>query len=68
MTVWKVIHNRFHLHAYKVQTVHVLKPDDKSHQFQSGKDIMSNVEADENYLRRWILSDEATFYVSGKVN
>jgi hypothetical protein len=30
--------------------------------------ITQNVGADENYLRRWIFSDEATFYVSGRVN
>jgi hypothetical protein len=29
---------------------------------------LSNVEADESYLWRWIFSDEATFYVSGRVN
>jgi hypothetical protein len=30
--------------------------------------ILSNVEADENYNRRWIFSDESTFHVSGRVN
>jgi hypothetical protein len=31
--------------------------------FQFAKDILSNVEADENYIQRWIFSDEATFYI-----
>jgi hypothetical protein len=30
--------------------------------------MFSNVEAYENYLRSWIFSDEATFYVSERVN
>jgi hypothetical protein len=48
--------------------VQALKPDNKPRRFQFAKDILSNVEADENYLRIWIFSDEATFYVSGRVN
>lgn len=67
-TVWRVVHNRLRLHAYKLQIVQSLKPDDKPRRFQFAQDILSDVEADENYLRRWIFSDEATFYVSGKVN
>jgi hypothetical protein len=66
-TVWTVAHNRLHLHAYKVQVVQALKPDDKLRRFQFAKDILPNVEADENYLRRWIFSDEATFYLSRRV-
>jgi hypothetical protein len=62
------IHNCFHLHAYKVHIVEALKPDDKPHHSQFAKDILSNVEADENYLQRWIFRDEATFYISGRVN
>jgi hypothetical protein len=67
-TVWRVVHNRLHLHAHRVQTVQASKPDDKLRCFQSAKDILSKDEADEKYLRRWIFSDEATFYLSGRVN
>jgi hypothetical protein len=35
---------------------------------QFAKDILSNVEAVENYFRRSIFSDEATFYLSVRVN
>jgi hypothetical protein len=45
-----------------------LKLDDKPCRFQFAKDILSNVEADENYPRKWIFSDDATFCVSGRVN
>jgi hypothetical protein len=48
--------------------VQALKPDDKIRLFQFAKDILSNVKADENCFRRWIFSDEATFYVLGRVN
>jgi hypothetical protein len=51
-----------------VQIVQVLKQDYKPHRFEIAKDILSNVEADENYLRRRIFRDEATFYVRGRVN
>jgi hypothetical protein len=50
-----------------VQIVQALKPDNKPRCFQFAKDILSNVEADENYLPRWIFSDEAMFYVSGRI-
>jgi hypothetical protein len=52
---------------YNVQIVQALQPEDKPHRFQFAKDILSNVEADEIYLRRGIFSDE-TFYVSRRVN
>jgi hypothetical protein len=68
MIVWRVAHNRIHLHAYKVQIVRALKPGDKPRCFRLAKDILSNIRAVENYLWRWIFSDEATFYISGKVN
>lgn len=68
MTIWRVLRNRLHLHAYKLQIVQALKPNDKPKRFQFAQNILSSVEVDENYLRRYIFSDEATFYVSGKVN
>jgi hypothetical protein len=67
-TVWRVVHNRIHLYAYKVQTVDALKPDDKPCRFHFTKDILSNIEAGENYLRRWIFSDVATYDLSGRVS
>jgi hypothetical protein len=67
-TVWRVVHNRLHLHAYKVQIIQALKPDGKPRRFQFAKYIWSKVKSDENFLRRWIFPDEATFYVSWRVN
>jgi hypothetical protein len=36
-TVWRVVHNRLHLHAYKVQIVQALKAGDKPRRFQFAK-------------------------------
>jgi hypothetical protein len=68
MTGWRVDHNSLHVHAYKAHTVQALTPDDKPCRFQFAKDILSNVEAHENYLRRWTSSDETTFHVPQGVN
>jgi hypothetical protein len=35
-----------------VQIVQVLKPDDKPRRFQFAKDTLSDVEDDDNYLRK----------------
>jgi hypothetical protein len=51
-----------------MQIVQALKPGDKPRRFQFAKDVLLKVEADENYLRRWIFSDEAMFHVSGRLN
>jgi hypothetical protein len=48
--------------------VQALKSDDKPRLFQFAEDILPKVEAQENYHRRWLFNDEATFYVSGRVN
>jgi hypothetical protein len=53
-----VVQNRLHFHGYKVQTVQVLKLEDKLHRFQFAKDILPNVEADKNYFRSWIFTDQ----------
>jgi hypothetical protein len=67
-TFWRSVHNHLHPHAYKVQIVQALKPGDKPHHLQFAKDILSNIEADENYLRRWIFGDETMFYALWRVN
>jgi hypothetical protein len=52
----------------KCNIVQILKPEVKPRRFLFAKDILSNVEADENYPRREIISDAATFHASGRVN
>jgi hypothetical protein len=61
--VWRIVHNRLHFHAYKVQTVQALKLEDKPRLFQFAKDFLSVAKAGENYFQKWIFSDETTFYV-----
>jgi flagellin-specific chaperone FliS len=58
---YRICHNLFHLYAYKVQTVKALKPDNKSCCIQFVKELLSNIKEGENYLWRWIFSDEAMF-------
>jgi hypothetical protein len=65
MTIWRNVHNCLHLHAYKVLIMQALKPDDKPRRFQIAKDILLNLEDDENCFRRRIFSDEATFKYQG---
>ncbi|GBO45561.1 hypothetical protein AVEN_270657-1 [Araneus ventricosus] len=67
-TIWNVLHNRLHLNAYKVQIVQALHPNDKPRRFEFAEQILTRIEDDENYLRKWFFSDESTFHVSGKVN
>jgi hypothetical protein len=42
-TVWRVVHNRLHLHAYKVQILQALKPDDKPRRFQFAEVLILKV-------------------------
>jgi hypothetical protein len=58
------MHNRLHHHAYKVSHCAGFKAGYKPRRFQFAKDILSNAEADDNYPRRWIISDT----LSGRVN
>lgn len=67
-TIWNVLHNRLHLNAYKVQIVQALHQNDKPRRFEFAEKMLTRIEDDENYLRKWFFSDESTFHVSGKVN
>jgi hypothetical protein len=51
-----------------VQIVQASKRDDKFRRLYFAKDILSSIEAGEDYLQRWIFNDEATFYISGRLN
>jgi hypothetical protein len=64
-TVSRAVHDRLNLHGYKVQIVETSKPDDKPRRFQFDKDNVSNVETDENYLRRWISVMKQRFTYQG---
>jgi hypothetical protein len=61
-----VVHNCLH-DTYRVQIVQALKPDDELRRIKFAKNILPNSEANENYLRRWIFSDDSALYISGRV-
>ena len=67
-TVHKVLHKRLRLHAYKLQTVQALKPDDRPRRAAFAEEILQRIDDDNGYLNSVCFSDEATFHVSGKVN
>ena len=67
-TVHKVLHKRLRLHAYKLQIVQALKPDDRPRRAAFAEKILQRIGDDNGYLNSVCFSDEATFHVSGKVN
>ena len=66
-TVYKVLHKRLRLHAYKLQIVQALKPGDYPHRAAFAEEILQRIDDDNDYLNSVVFSDEATFHVSGKV-
>ena len=67
-TVHKVLHKRLHLHAYKLQVVQELKPNDKPQRAAFATEILNRIDEDNDYLKHIVFSDEATFHTCGKVN
>ena len=65
--VYKVIKKKLRLHAYKVQFVQVLKPDDRPRRMAIATDMLRRIEDDADFLKRIKFSDEASFHVSGIV-
>ena len=66
--VYKVLHKRLRLHAYNLQIVQALKPDDHPRRAAFAEEILQRIDDDNDYLNSVIFSDKATFHVSGKVN
>ncbi|KFM61825.1 hypothetical protein X975_12247, partial [Stegodyphus mimosarum] len=67
-TVYKVIKKKLRLHAYKVQIVQVLEPDDRPRRMAFATDMLRRIEDDAEFLKRIMFSDEASFHLSGIVN
>ncbi|XP_035232211.1 uncharacterized protein LOC118204000, partial [Stegodyphus dumicola] len=60
-TVYMVIKKKLRLHAYKVQIVQVLEPDNRPRRM----DMLRRIEDDAEFLKRIMFSDEASFHLSG---
>ena len=67
-TVYKVLHKRLRLHAYKLQIVQALNTDDHPNQAAFAEEILHRIDDDNDYLNSVVFSDEAIFHVSRKVN
>lgn len=67
-TVHKVLHKRLGFHAYKMQLLHALEPNDKPRRKAFANLMLKEISSDETFLNRICFSDEATFHVSGKLN
>jgi hypothetical protein len=51
-----------------VQIVQEIKHNDKPLREQFAVDLLQRIDQDEHFLRNVVFSNEATFYMSGKVN
>ena len=67
-TVYKVLHKNLRLYAYKVQMLQALQPNDMPRRKEFAMNMLQQISADEAFLKRVCFSDEAIFYVSGKLN
>ena len=67
-TVHKVLHKNLRLYAYKVQMLQALQPNDMPRQKKFAVNLLQRISEDGAFLKRVCFSDEATFYVSGKLN
>lgn len=67
-TVHKVLRRRLQFHAYKLQILQEIKPDDRPKRESFGIDMLNRIDDDEHFLSHVLFSDEATFNLSGKVN
>lgn len=56
------------LHPYKPHLVHELLEDDFDRRLQFAEIIMERTDADQNFARNIVFSDEATFMLNGSVN
>ena len=61
-----VLHKRLRLHAYKLQIVQALEPDDRPRQVDFAEEILQRIDDDNDYFKCVVFLYEASFHVSGK--
>lgn len=66
-TVWKVLRKRLRFKPYRIHLLQKLRPNDCVKRLQFCNDMQEAMEGD-GFANRLVFSDEATFYLSGKVN
>ena len=67
-TVHDIVHKHLHLHAYKLQLLHHIKPHDHRKRTDFVVEMLSRIEENNNYLGLVLFGDESTFHMCGKVN
>ena len=67
-TVHKVLHKNLKLYTYKVQMLQALQPNDMPRRKEFAVNMLQQIFEDEAFLKQVCFSDEATFYVSEKLN
>ena len=67
-TVLRILHKRLKIYSYKVQILQELKPIDGPKRNMFALEMLNRIEDGEDYLKKVMLTDEACFHVSGKVN
>ncbi|PSN52229.1 hypothetical protein C0J52_12759 [Blattella germanica] len=67
-TIVKILHKRLHFHAYKVQILQALMPEDRPRRAEFATLMLERIDADNEYLNKVCFSDEVTFHTSGTVN
>ena len=65
-TVHKVSHKRLRLHAYKLQIVQALKPDDRPRRATFAEEILQRIEDDNDYLNSVVFPTKRLFMYPGK--
>jgi hypothetical protein len=68
MTVWRVLHKKLFFWPYKFQLLQELKPNDQPHRRNLCTDMLNCLKQDNLFFDKIVLSDEANFHLSGKVN
>jgi hypothetical protein len=68
MIVWRVQRIRLSFRPYKFQLLKELKPKNRPHRRNFCTDMLNCLKQDNLFLDKIVLSDEATFHLSGKVN
>lgn len=62
------MHKTLRLHAYELQLLHELKPDDKPRRRTFADEMLQKMEEDEILLQRVMFPDEAMFHLSSTIN
>lgn len=67
-TLRRILHLDLHMYPYKIQTVFRLQRIDIQRRLQYAQIVMNMAEAEPNFFQNLIMSDEANFCLSGRVN